>query len=179
MTNAQSKNWLQRTVIRFAVSFVGAALGSRLMHHLDRLALRWSHGRFTLTTLLTGLEVLCLTTTGAKSGQPRTVPLLAIPHRDGQFILIASNWGQANNPGWYYNILAHPQVTVTRNGRTQPYQARETSGVERERCWQIALQTYPGYAAYKRRTSRRIPVILLSPQPPDNTKKAPRLKGFR
>jgi deazaflavin-dependent oxidoreductase (nitroreductase family) len=163
MTNVPPKNWLQRTTLRIAVSVVGAALGSRLMHHLDRLALRWSHGCFTLSTLLTGLEVLCLTTTGAKSGQPRTVPLLVIPHREEQFILIASNWGQARNPGWYYNILAHPQVTVTRNGRTQPYQARETSGVERERCWQIARQTYPGYAAYKRRTTRRIPVILLTP----------------
>jgi deazaflavin-dependent oxidoreductase (nitroreductase family) len=163
MTNAPPKNWLQKTTVRIAVSVVGATLGARLVHHVDRLALRWSHGRFTLTTLLTGLEVLCLTTTGAKSGQPRTVPLLAIPHRDGQFILIASNWGQARHPAWYYNLLAHPQVTVTRNGRTQPYHARETSGEERERCWQIALQTYPGYAAYKRRTTRRIPVILLTP----------------
>jgi deazaflavin-dependent oxidoreductase (nitroreductase family) len=163
MANAQPKNWLQKTTVRFAVSVMGATLGSRLMHRLDRLALRWSNGRFTLTTLFTGLEVLNLTTLGAKSGQPRTVPLLAIPHREDQFILIASNWGQAKHPAWYYNILANSQVTVTRNGRTQPYHAQETSGEERETCWQIALQTYPGYAAYKRRTIRRIPVILLTP----------------
>lgn len=162
MTNASPKNWLQRTIIRFAVSFVGAALGSRLMHHLDRLALRWSNGRFTLSTLLTGLELLSLTTIGAKSGRPRTVPLLAIPHQDDQFILIASNWGQSKNPAWYHNIVAQPQVMVTRNGRSQPYHAQETSGEEREGCWQIALQTYPGYATYKRRTTRHIPVILLT-----------------
>ncbi|MFO7539956.1 MAG: nitroreductase family deazaflavin-dependent oxidoreductase, partial [Chloroflexota bacterium] len=90
------------------------------------------------------------------------VPLLAIPHREDQFILIASNWGQTKNPAWYHNILANPQVTVTKNGRSQPYQARETTGGEREACWQIALQTYPGYAAYKQRTPRQIPVILLT-----------------
>ncbi len=163
MTNTQPKNWLQRAVIRFAVSFVGATLGSRLMHRLDRLALRLSNGRFTLSTLLTGLEALSLTTTGAKSGRPRTVPLLAIPHRDDQFILIASNWGQARNPAWYYNIMANPQVEVTRNGRVQPYRAQETSGEQRATCWQIALQTYPGYAIYKQRTTRQIPVILLMP----------------
>jgi deazaflavin-dependent oxidoreductase (nitroreductase family) len=163
MTNAPPKNWLQRTTIRIAVSVVGATLGSRLVHHLDRLALRWSHGRFTLTTLLTGLEVLNLTTIGAKSGQPRTVPLLAIPHREDQFILIASNWGQTKNPAWYHNILATPQVTVTKNGRSQPHHARITTGGERETCWQIALQTYPGYAAYKQRTPRQIPVIVLTP----------------
>lgn len=164
MTSSTEKNWLQKVNTRIAMSAVGAQLLARTMHHLDRVALWLSHGRFTAATLLTGLQILNLTTIGAKSGQPRTVPLVAIPHRDGQLIVIASNWGQDKHPAWYYNILAQPQVTVTQNGRAQAYLARETAGDERELCWQTAVQTYAGYAAYKQRTTRQIPVILLTPQ---------------
>jgi len=157
------KNWLQRIVTRIARSLVGAAVSALIMHHLDRLALRLSSGRFTLSTLLTGLEILTLTTTGARTGRAYTVPLVAIPHENDQLIIIASNWGQARNPAWYYNILAQPQVKVTRNGRMQTYLAQETRGSVREACWQVGLQTYPGYATYQQRTTRQIPVILLTP----------------
>lgn len=163
MTSAKQKNWLQKLSTRIAMSTVGAQLSARTMHHLDRLVLQLSNGRATAATLLTGLAILNLTTTGAKSGLPRSVPLVAVPQANDQIIVIASNWGQAKHPAWYYNLLAQPQVTVTRNGRSQPYLARETEGFEREACWQMALQTYAGYAAYKRRTERQIPVILLTP----------------
>ena len=164
MTTATKLNWLQKINTRIAMSAVGARLLAYTMHHLDRLVLRLSNGRSTAATFLTGLQILSLTTTGAKSGQPRTVPLVAIPHSNNQLIIIASNWGQATHPAWYYNILAHPAVTVTRDGRSQSYTARETAGAERDACWQAALQTYPGYAAYKQRTARQIPVIVLTPQ---------------
>ena len=169
MTTATKLNWLQKINTRIAMSAIGARLLAYTMHHLDRWVLRLSNGRSTAATFLTGLQILNLTTTGAKSGQPRTVPLVAIPHADDQLIIIASNWGQAKHPAWYYNILAQPQVTVTRNGRSQPYIARETTGAERDACWQVALQTYAGYAAYKQRTTRQIPVILLTPQLADST----------
>ena len=164
MTNTTSKNLLQKINTRIAMSAVGARLLARTMHHLDRAVLRLSNGRSTAATLLTGLQILNLTTTGAKSGRPRTIPLVAIPYSQNRLIVIASNWGQAKHPAWYYNILAHPQVLVTQNGRSQTHIARETNGAEREACWQAALQTYPGYAAYKQRTSRQIPVIVLTPQ---------------
>ncbi|MBK8904654.1 MAG: nitroreductase family deazaflavin-dependent oxidoreductase [Anaerolineaceae bacterium] len=160
---AARKNWLQKINTRIAMSAVGAQLSARVMHHLDKLVLRLSNGRATAASLLTGLPILALTTTGAKSGQPRTVPLVAIPFGDNQLILIASNWGQQKHPAWYHNIVAQPQVTVTRDGRSQPYLARVTEGAEREACWQTAVQTYPGYNAYKQRTTRQIPVILLTP----------------
>ena len=161
---SSNKNWLQKVNTRIAMSAVGAQLLARTMHHLDRFVLRLSNGRSTAATLLTGMQILNLTTTGAKSGQPRTVPLVAIPYEANQLVVIASNWGQAKHPAWYHNIVAHPQVTVTRDGRSQAYLARETEGEERAACWQAALATYPGYAAYERRTSRRIPVILLTPE---------------
>ena len=165
MTNKTELNWLQKVNTRIAMSSLKTRLSAYTMHHLDRLVLRLSNGRITAATLLTGLSILTLTTTGAKSGQPRQVPLVAISHDDNQLIVIASNWGQDKHPAWYHNILAHPQVVVTQNGRSLPYTARETTGTERDACWQIALQTYPGYAAYKQRTERQIPVILLTPQP--------------
>lgn len=164
MTTATKLNWLQKINTRIAMSAVGAKLLAYTMHHLDRLVLRLSNGRSTAATFLTGLQILSLTTTGAKSGQPRTVPLVAIPYSNNQLIIIASNWGQATHPAWYYNVLAHPAVTVTRDGRSQPYTARETKAEEREACWQAALEIYAGYAAYKQRTSRQIPVILLTPE---------------
>ena len=164
MTNNIKPNWLQKVNTRIAMSAPGAMLLARTMHHLDRLVLRLSNGRTTAATLLTGLSILTLTTKGAKSGQTRSVQLVAIPYYHNQLIVIASNWGQANHPAWYYNILAQPQVIVAQNGRSQTYTARETTGPERDACWQIALQTYPGYAAYKQRTNRQIPVILLTPR---------------
>lgn len=146
------------------MSAVGAQVSARVMHHLDKLVLKVSNGRSTAASLLTGLQILTVTTTGAKSGLPRTMPLVAVPFEDDRLVIIASNWGQQKNPAWYYNILAHPEVTVTRDGRSQTYLARETEGDERTACWQAAVETYPGYPAYERRTSRRIPVILLTPQ---------------
>ena len=119
MKMSSQKNWLQKINGRIAMWPMGAQLAARTMHHLDRLVLRLSNGRATAATLLTGLSILSLTTTGAKSGQPRTVPLVAIPHSHDQLVVIASNWGQARHPAWYYNILAHPQVIVTQNGRSQ------------------------------------------------------------
>ncbi|MCB8938343.1 MAG: nitroreductase family deazaflavin-dependent oxidoreductase [Ardenticatenaceae bacterium] len=160
---AERKNLLQKINTRIAMSAVGAQIMARVMHHLDKLVLKVSNGRSTATTFLAGLQILNLTTIGAKSGQPRTVPLLAVPFKNEQLVLIASNWGQQKNPAWYYNICANPEVTVTRNGRSQTYLARETEGDERAACWQTAVETYPGYPAYERRTSRRIPVILLTP----------------
>jgi len=164
MTNTPQLNWLQKINTRIAMSAMGAKLLARTMHHLDRLVLRLSNGRSTAATLLTGLQIHSLTTTGAKSGQPRTVPLVAIPYNDNRLIIIASNWGQTKHPAWYHNLVAHPQVIVTRDGRSRSYNALETTGAERDICWQAALQTYPGYAAYKRRTNRQIPVIMLTPQ---------------
>ncbi|MEZ4592497.1 MAG: nitroreductase family deazaflavin-dependent oxidoreductase [Chloroflexota bacterium] len=161
---AKRKNLLQKINTRIAMSAVGAQISARVMHHLDKLVLRVSNGRSTAASLLTGLQILSLTTTGAKSGLPRTMPLVAVPFGDNQLVIIASNWGQQKNPAWYYNILAHPEVTVTQDGRSQTYLARETEGEERAACWQTAVETYPGYPAYERRTNRRIPVILLTPQ---------------
>ena len=142
----------------------GAWLFARTLHHFDRPVLRLSRGRYSLTSLLAGLPIVIATTIGAKSGQPRSLPLVAIP--DGEHvILIASNFGQQHHPAWYYNLRVHPGVQLTYAGNTVTYLARETDGAERDRCWQRAVDLYSGYARYEERAGRRqIGVFLLTPQ---------------
>ena len=131
---------------------------------------RLSDGRWTAAGLLIGLPVVQLTSLGAKSGQPRTVPLLAIPRGD-ELILVASNWGGQRNPGWYYNLRQNPLVTVCKDGKTRAYLAREAEGAERDALWQEAVAVYGGYEAYRARTGGRvIPIMVLTPQ---NTAVAP------
>jgi F420H(2)-dependent quinone reductase len=78
--------------------------------------------------------------------------------------LIGSNFGQKNNPGWYYNLKANPECEVQFRGRSEKYLARETVGEEREKYWQLAVSYYRGYEIYKTRAAhRQIPVMILEP----------------
>jgi deazaflavin-dependent oxidoreductase (nitroreductase family) len=157
-------NAAQRAMHIITRTRAGSWFFARTLHHFDRPVLRLSRGRYSLTSLLAGLPVVTVTTIGAKSGQPRSLPLIAIPD-DEHVILIASNFGQHRHPAWYYNLRAHPEVQLTYEGKTIAYVARETSGAERERCWQRAVDLYSGYARYKERAGQRqIGVFLLAPQ---------------
>lgn len=152
----------QRLLMKITASRPGAWIFSRLLHHLDRALLRLSGGRWTVPRLA-GLPVVELTATGARSGQRRSVPLIGIPDEE-RVILIASNWGQPKDPAWYHNVRANPDVTVSADGQAQAYRARILSGPEREAAWDRAVARYPGYAAYRRRAGREIPVVLLEPR---------------
>lgn len=153
-------NPIQRGVRRLIATAPMAWGLAHTIHHLDRTVLRLSGGRTTAVALTTGLPIIGLTTIGARSGQPRTVPLVGIP--DGlRLILIASNWGQAKHPAWYYNLKTNPRVTVTFKGRAEEYLAREVAGEEREACWRRAVALYPGYSGYAERAGRAIPVLVL------------------
>jgi deazaflavin-dependent oxidoreductase (nitroreductase family) len=146
-----------------ATSRLASRALSNILHHIDRLILRLSKGKTTLTSMLTGVAVFWLTTTGARSGHARTVPLLPIIDQE-QIILIASNWGSARHPSWYHNLQANPCATLTVNGHTRIYRAREATQAEREKYWSQATEIYPGWQAYKKRAqSRQIPIMILSP----------------
>jgi len=156
-------SWWRRLNRRIAAAPLAARLFTQVLHPLDRAVIRLSRGRVSLTGLLTGLPVVTLTTTGAKSGMARSVPLIGIPDNE-QVILIASNWGQAHHPGWYFNLRAHPEVKLSWSGRTRRYVAREVTGLEYDAHWRRAVELYAGYAAYRERTGgRKIPIILLMP----------------
>lgn len=154
-------NVLQRAVKRLASTAPAAWLLSKTLRHLDRMVALLSGGRTTATTLLTGLPVVYLTTIGAKSGQPRTTPLIAGVDGD-KLIVFATNFGGPKAPAWSYNLRAHPMATVTYRGRSATYRSREATPEERERYWPLADAIYAGYAAYRRRaTHRDIPVFVL------------------
>lgn len=157
---ADSPNAAQGVVRRIIATRPAAWALARTIHHLDGAVMRLSGGRTTAAALFSGLPVVTVTTIGAKSGRPRSVPLVAVPDGD-RLILIASNWGQAKHPAWYYNVKAHPDVTVTAGGETRRYVAREVMGEERAACWARAVAVYPGYEGYAARAGREIPVVVV------------------
>jgi deazaflavin-dependent oxidoreductase (nitroreductase family) len=126
------------------------ALIGRAYVPLDRLLGRVSRGRL----LALGLPSLLITTTGRKSGEPRTNPLLYAPDGDG-FVVIGSNWGQAHHPAWSGNLLANPQATVAVRGERIAVRARLAEGAERERLRELLLRVWPAYRAYERRADGR------------------------
>lgn len=154
------------TTLRGRVAGIfGTTQGAWIIRHfiqpLDHLLYRASAGR--LLFLNAFIPTLMLTTTGAKSGQPRTVPLLYL--RDGRrIIVVASNYGSTSHPAWYHNLRANPACTVTIAGREQRFVAREADGLEREELWRRAVILYAGYRSYQARTAgRRVPVMVLDP----------------
>ena len=134
---------------------------------VDRLFFRLSGGRTSLTALVSGLPIVNLTTIGAKSGLPRTVPLVGLRDLEhaGCYAVIASNWGQAKHPSWYYNIKANPTVTCTIEGKTNSYLATEATGAEYDRFWGYAVESYVGFPKYKARAGeRQIAIFVLTPK---------------
>jgi len=162
----EQSRWQHRLVKRIGATDGGAWLFSHTIHRIDAPILRLTQGRYSLTELLSGLPVVALTTLGAKSGRPRVTPLVALPNGN-EMVLIASSFGRARHPAWYYNLRANPQATLTFKGQTRPYIAREATGAEREKYWQLAVAAYSGFADYQKRAKNRlIPVMILTPVAP-------------
>jgi deazaflavin-dependent oxidoreductase (nitroreductase family) len=114
------------------------------------------------------LHFLLLHHVGAKSGAPRTTPLLyhRLDDRPG-YVVIGSKGGSATNPAWLYNLRAHPAVEIEIPGeeRRRPVRAREVpEGDERERLWNLMVADWRFFDSYQKRTPRRIPVLLLEPR---------------
>jgi len=153
----------QRILQQFLALCPVSALMARILHHADALMLRLSSGRLTFAQF-SGLPIIELTATGAKSGKQRTLPLTGLP--DGEkYALIASNFGQKHYPAWYHNLKANPECTVKKDGHTKIYIAREADEQENEYYFATAVSYYIGYAAYKKRVkNRKIPVMILEPK---------------
>ena len=125
--------------------------------------LRLTHNRHTFAELV-GLPIIQLTTVGAKTNLPRSLPLVGLIDQE-KIALIASSFGREHNPGWYYNLKAHAECDVVFNGRSGKYVARELSGEEYNQYWHLAVSFYAGYQKYKERAAHRhIPVMLLEPK---------------
>ena len=110
-----------------------------------------------------GLPVLLLTTTGRRSGEPRTRALTYFPRGAGA-VVVASYLGEPRHPDWWRNLEANPRATVQRGRDVIPVHAREAEGEERRTLWGQIVATAPDYDEYQRRTTRRIPVVVLEPE---------------
>lgn len=107
-----------------------------------------------------GSEVLLLTTTGRRSGDRRTMPLI-FREIEGKYVLVASHVGNDNHPAWYLNLLATPEVELQVRDEVFPAVARVAKGEERERLWRLMNEVWPDYDVYQTRTDRQIPVVVL------------------
>jgi deazaflavin-dependent oxidoreductase (nitroreductase family) len=132
-----------------------------VIKRFDPLLQRLTRGRLALRLVV---PFTSMTTTGAKTGQPRTAAVLYFSDGD-DVILIASNYGGTRHPAWYHNLKAHPQALLTRGGRSGTYFAEEVSDeADRTRLFASADVIYSGYGDYRvraGRTGRRIPIMRL------------------
>ena len=111
---------------------------------------------------LQGKPVIVVTMRGHKSGKVRKAALMKVEH-DGDYAIVASKGGDPNHPGWYHNIVADPDVTLQDGTLVQEMHARELDGTERDEWWARAVEAWPDYANYQRKTDRTIPVFVLEP----------------
>jgi len=145
---------------RFVYVMGGELATTRIFYAVHRAIYRLSGGR--IFSRMVGCPVVLLTTTGRKSGEPRTAPLLGF--EEGQSIVVVpSNAGKKHYPSWYLNLRANPQAQVQVGAQIRQVKAREATVEERERLWPRIVTYYGGYQAYRERTERHIPVVILDP----------------
>ena len=147
-------NGLQRAMQKVASSKPGAWFFSKTLRYQDKVLFKLSGGRLTVPGLVAGLPVVMVTTTGAKSGKSRTMPLLAIP-TDDDLAIIGSNFGQRSTPGWVFNLEADPSATVDYRGRSVQVEARRADQAETDHAFDLAGKVYPGYAEFRKRANHR------------------------
>jgi deazaflavin-dependent oxidoreductase (nitroreductase family) len=110
-----------------------------------------------------GMDLLYLTTVGAKTGQKRVSPVARFADGDDSWFVVASNNGASRHPNWYHNLMAHPdQAWVEVAGRSVPVTVEELAGERRDEAWQRIIASQPRFEGYRRKTDRALPVLRLS-----------------
>ncbi|MFI6037422.1 nitroreductase family deazaflavin-dependent oxidoreductase [Streptomyces sp. NPDC051315] len=157
------------TGVRLVQKISSAPAFARVAPHvvpaLDRAVHRLTRGRVLLSARL--LPGVVLTSTGARSGQPRRTPLACLPEDGGRsWILIGSNFGRPGHPAWTANLLAHPDAGISWKGTDIAVTARLLEGEERAAVWKAALAFWPPYATYQARVEREIRLFRLTRRGP-------------
>ncbi len=114
------------------------------------------------TLRATGDPIVVITSRGARSGKLRKNPVMRV-ERDGIYVAIASKGGADDQPEWYYNFLEHPEVALQDGPVRKTYRVELAKGEERADLWRLAVDTWPTYASYQKKTARQIPVFTLTP----------------
>lgn len=154
------KSRLARGYAAFGASPAGRWFVKHVSRRVDPFLLRASRGRFSTVSVY---PVVLLTARGARSGEPRSTPLLYFTDGD-RVVVMASNYGGAKHPAWYHNVSANPEVTLSAGGHTARYRGTEATGEERERLWGLAKQMAKNYGQYEEMApGRLIPVVVFTP----------------
>lgn len=123
---------------------------------------RFEQSGGTEAATLRDMPIIVLTSVGAKTGKLRKTALMRVEH-NGQYAVVASLGGAPQHPVWYYNLKKNPHVELQDGAVKRDYIATEVTGDEKAKWWKRAVEAYPDYAAYQRKTSREIPVFVLTP----------------
>ena len=123
----------------------------------NKFILHISRGR--IGSKLGKQTVLILHTTGRKSGEDRAIPIAYFNH-DGNYLIVASNWGKEHHAAWYHNLTSDPHARLEIKGKVIPVTAHEAQGEEYERLWKYVTGIYPTYLDYQKMTARHIPVMV-------------------
>ena len=154
-------NVFQRSIQALGSTKSVAWVFQRTLYPIDKVLYRSTKGKVTVAGIFAGLPVIMVTTTGARTGQPRSMPLLGIPMGDAIAIL-GTNYGQNPTPGWVYNLRADPSATVGYQGKTVEVTARLATKEETDEAFALAAGVYPGYGEYRDRIDgREVSAFLL------------------
>lgn len=137
------------------------AAGAWVLEHGHRVLLKLSGGRFPKK--IAGMQTVELTTIGRKTGQRRATLLTSPLFGEERVVLVASKGGYSEDPIWYKNLVANPEVEITVADRTRKMRARTATPDEKAALWPELVKVYKGYASYQRNTTRDIPVVICEP----------------
>jgi deazaflavin-dependent oxidoreductase (nitroreductase family) len=151
-----------RATQRVAGSAAFSKIGPKVVPPVDKVLHRLTGGRVLLSRAL--LPGLVLTTTGRRSGELRTSPLMCVPEPEGTFLVVGSNFGRDTHPAWTGNLLAEPHAAVSYGRRDTPVTAELLEGDERAEAWTRALAVWPTFDAYQGRVDRQLRVFRLHPR---------------
>ena len=150
-----------RAVRRMATSRAFRKVGPKVVPPLDRVLHRLTGGRVIVSRLM--VPSLVLTTTGARSGEPRESPLACVPDDDGGWWVVGSNFGRERHPAWTGNLIAHPDATVSFGARTTPVRAVLLDAAAKAEVWPHLVATWPAFDDYVRSSGRDLRVFHLVP----------------
>ena len=151
-------NGLEKPYVKRIIKTMSAAHTRLYRLSGGHIGKKWHVG----SALRKGVPTCLVTTIGAKSGQPRTVPLLFMPDGDN-IVLVASQGGLPSNPAWLYNVRKNPDVTVQVMRSVRRMRARVASPAERDVLWPKLVELYADFASYQSWTDREIPVVICEP----------------